>query len=189
MYISDFTSGQKSGEPLTSGTLTFDIEKLKSSIPIFTNLLLFFSESNQQVTHKFHNDRSKTQGVVATGSYPCWGIRLKFNKIENSIIIISKFVPLSPLKIVSYIRGRNVVKVTILYVNRSKVKYKFTEKVKNTFSAITPAHIVVETSGWYHNVPYQNAHSGQESREPLTSGTLTVDLEKLTSSIYFRFHA
>ena len=48
--------------------------------------------------------------------------------------------------------------------NRSKVKVKVTENTKTTIWAITFEPEVVETSGWFQNVPCQNIY--QKCRSP-----------------------
>ena len=48
--------------------------------------------------------------------------------------------------------------------NRSKVKVKVTENMKTTIWAITFEPEVVETSGWFQNVPCQNIY--QKCRSP-----------------------
>ena len=42
--------------------------------------------------------------------------------------------------------------------HKSKVKVKVTENTKTTISAITFEPEVVETTGWFKNVPYQNTY-------------------------------
>ena len=48
--------------------------------------------------------------------------------------------------------------------HRSKVKVKVTENTKTTLWAITSEPEVVETSGWFQNVPCQNIY--QKCRSP-----------------------
>ena len=56
------------------------------------------------------------------------------------------------------------MRVTKKIEHRSKVMVKVTENTKTTIGAITYEPEVVETSGWFQNVPCQNTY--QQCRSP-----------------------
>ena len=180
---------QRSKKVKTANDRKFDLQISKMKIFIFNGISLKFCQKLLTVTRnmyaKFQNDRFSRLGVKAVSvsqkrPIPHNG-RPELTKFQNVLQPSAQgFKPIT-FKLTPYISTCRRTTSLTFERKRSKVKAKVTQKVKNTFLAISRDSVELERFSWHlwiaelkaYTPDYEWHSKGQKRSKPLTIENLT----------------